>query len=61
MCTGVPVHHEQTLKKQVARPGNRMRRVSIGTPVNHSQTIRLSRKGTPRQAGDYTRSIFSST
>ena len=47
MCTGTPVHYEQTVKERVARPGRMMRRVCTGTPAHYEYTARNECKALP--------------
>ena len=44
MCTGALVHHEQTVRERMARPGRRRRRVCTGAPVHREQTLRWRRQ-----------------
>jgi hypothetical protein len=48
-----PVHHEQTVRERMVRPGRRMRRVCTGTPVHHEQTKRKVGCGTEDAARVY--------
>ena len=49
MCTGTPVHYEQTVREQVSRPGRRRRRGCTGV-YGYTGTLRADSQGGSVQA-----------